>query len=94
MFSRNEKYGNALHLPYGSNVEFIKPVNKNNNGFWATLRELFTKTNSTHQDPLAQPIVEIDLDRSAIEQAVTMELRNENSAANENRQEWMTGKSA
>jgi len=94
MFSRNEKYGNALHLPYGSNVEVIKPVKNKDGGFLATLRAFFTTTNSTHQDPLAQPIVEIDLDRSAIEQAVTMELRNENSAANENRQEWMTGKSA
>ncbi|MCG8490961.1 MAG: hypothetical protein MI743_05040 [Sneathiellales bacterium] len=94
MFSRNEKYGNALHLPYGSNVKVFKPVNKENNGFWATLREFFNKTNSTHQDPLAQPIVEIDLDRSTIEQAVNMELRNANSAANENQQEMMTGKSA
>ncbi len=87
MFSRNEKYGNALHLPYG--FEAVKPHHMNTKA--ETKTDFFTKLMSFFLPASeAQSIVdlnqqlEMDFDRSFVNSAITSDLRNHESAANQN----------
>lgn len=92
MFSRNEKYGQALHLVYGFDRPAQKPVQNSNKGFVAAVKAFFSNTEKAHQDVTATTM--IDMDRSTIEQAVQSELRNTDAAANENQLEMIKGKIA
>ncbi len=94
MFSRNEKYGQALHLAYGFDTPAQKPVQNSNKGFVAAVKAFFSNTEKSHQDVTATTMIEMDMDRSTIEQAVQSELRNTDAAANENQLEMIKGKIA
>ncbi|MBL4908004.1 MAG: hypothetical protein JKX94_11175 [Sneathiella sp.] len=94
MFNRNEKYGQALHLAYGyeHNVAYRSTTPKN--GLLAKLKSAFAASTVSEQIENLNATVEIALDRKSIEQAVTAELRNSESAANENQLELIQGKIA
>ncbi|WP_415235876.1 hypothetical protein [Sneathiella sp.] len=94
MFSRNEKYGQALHLQYGFDFVAQDSQAKTKSGFWAMLKTFFHMNNSAETTQPSTGNVEVDLDRTTIEQAVKSELRNIDAAANENQQELFNGKIA
>ncbi|GLQ06017.1 hypothetical protein [Sneathiella chinensis] len=93
MFSRNEKYGQALHLPYGFDIPASKSV-KGTDGLFAKIRSFFTAGMNVNHVADLTPVVEVDLDRNVIEQAILTELRNTESAANENRLQGIKGRTA
>jgi len=84
MFSRNEKYGQALHLDYGYNIEksVMAPVAKD--GLWSMITSFFTTPKGQETSASSQNQMEFDLNREYIDQAVQQELRNPEAAANEN----------
>ncbi len=94
MFSRNEKYGQALHLQYGFGMEAQKPVQQSENSILAKLKAVFQSTDVTDLQTTAPTEIEIDLGRTSIEQAVQAELRNTDAAANENQLHVIEGKIA
>lgn len=87
MFSRNEKYGNALHLPYG--FEANKPqkpetAKETNTHFFKTLMSFFLPASDAQSLIDLNHQLEMDFDRNFVGQAITSELRNHESAANQN----------
>ncbi|WP_148301789.1 hypothetical protein [Sneathiella glossodoripedis] len=86
MFSRNEKYGKALHLAYGFEANKPSPVQRKRPGFFKSLRSFFTSSDTTVQGTHSADQLELDLDKAFISQAVQKELRNTDAAANENGQ--------
>ena len=91
MFSRNEKYGQALHLQYGFDTKATPRATAPKTGLISKLRAWFTPMDHAANKNLP---IEVTLDKNSIEQAVQMELRNTESAANENQLEMFKGKSA
>ncbi len=84
MFSRNEKYGQALHLQYGfdANTQSVAKVKRA--GFLSSLVSYFTAAKSAPAQTQTTDQLELDLDKAFISQAVHSELRNTEAAANEN----------
>ncbi|WP_169568462.1 hypothetical protein [Sneathiella limimaris] len=84
MFSRNEKYGQALHLQYGFDAMQAATAPKSNKGFFSKLADLFVTKSANVTSGTKDAQMEFAFDKDFIEQAVQSELRNTNSAANEN----------
>lgn len=94
MFSQNEKYGQALHLQYGFNTPAQMPVRAPKKNVLDMFKSAFLSKNSAEQTSFTNTTTEISLDKQTIEQAVIMELRNTDAAANENRLEIINDKIA
>jgi|GEM_PF-5645479 len=94
MFSQNEKYGQALNLHYGFNKPAQMPVRSNKSRLIDVLKSAFSSSLEVDQKTPLNTTAEFALDQLSIEQAVITELRNTNSAANENRLEIINGKIA
>ncbi|MEH6403033.1 MAG: hypothetical protein V7750_06645 [Sneathiella sp.] len=94
MFSQNEKYGQALNLHYGFNKPAQMPVRSNKSNLIGVLKSVFSKSNKADQTTSLNAMAENALDQQTIELAVFTELRNTNSAANENRLDIINGKIA
>lgn len=94
MFSRNEKYGHALHLQYGNGHNVACHIMPVTTGFLAKLKMVLSDMTVSTEIENLNDAIEIDLDRTTIEQAVLSELRNTESAANENQLELFEGKIA
>ena len=85
MFSRNEKYGQALHLQYGSKAAAQKSRMDVVPSVLARLTSyIVSAKNVTAAGSQTMPF-ETPLDEDFINQAVQCELRNTAAAANENR---------
>lgn len=84
MFSRNEKYGQALHLQYGFETFYKAPAKAPKKGFFASLISVLTSSNGNDTQTRNNDQLELALDKAFINQAVQNELRNTDTAANEN----------
>ncbi len=85
MFARNEKYGKALHLPYGFEaMEANKKSTAEKTTFFMKLMSYFLPASEVQSIVDVNHQLELDLDRGFLNQAVTNELRNHDSAANQN----------
>ena len=84
MFSRNEKYGQALHLDYGYNIAKSVTAPRAEGGLWSMITSFFTTPKGQETTAPSNAQMEFDLNRSFIDQAVQRELRNSDAAANEN----------
>ena len=84
MFSRNEKYGQALHLQYGYEAFYTAPVTAPRKGFFASLISFLTSSNVNDTQTQNNDQLELALDKAFINHAVQNELRNTDTAANEN----------
>jgi hypothetical protein len=84
MFSRNEKYGQALHLQYGFEANTHSAAKIKRAGFFSSLVSYFTAAKSAPSQTQTTNQLELDLDKAFITQAVHNELRNTDAAANEN----------
>ncbi len=85
MFSRNEKYGQALHLDYGYNIDKSASAPRAKDGLWSVITSFFTTTPKGQETSTpSNTQTEFDLNRTFIDQAVQQELRNPDAAANEN----------
>ena len=85
MFARNEKYGQALHLPYGFEaVNTQKKTQAEKTTFFMKLMSYFLPASDVQSIIDVNHQMELDLDRGFLNQAVTNELRNHDSAANQN----------
>jgi len=85
MFSRNEKYGNALHLPYGFEAnQPRKATAETKSHFFTKLMSVFLPASEAQSIVDLNQQLEMDLDRSFVDRAITSELRNHESAANQN----------
>lgn len=94
MFSQNEKYGHALHLQFGYGQNVTCQTMPVKTGFLAKLKTILSNMSMSNEIENLNDAIEIDLDRTTIEQAVLSELRNTESAANENQLELFEGKIA
>ena len=84
MFSRNEKYGQALHLDYGFNIKKSVTASSAKGGLWSMITSFFATPKGQETSASSHNQMEFDLDRECIDQAVRQELRNPEAAANEN----------
>lgn len=84
MFSRNEKYGQALHLVYGQDAAIPGRPAIQGEGIFARLKSVFAPANQHPQGMGMPDTVEVTLDRDTIRQAIDTELRNRDFAANQN----------
>ncbi len=94
MFSRNEKYGHALHLAYGYEQKAPYRSTSTKTGLLTKLKAFLIAPDVSQEIANLNSTIEIALDKTSIEQAVNMELRNTESAANENQLELFKGKIA
>ena len=94
MFSRNEKYGHALHLQYGHGHNVTCQTMPAKTGILAKLKMALSDLTVSNEIENLNDVIELDLDRTTIEQAIQSELRNHESAANENQLELFEGKTA
>jgi len=85
MFSRNEKYGQALHLQYGSKATARKSQMVRASSLLARVASyVVSATNVTAAGSQTMPS-DTPFDKDFINLAVQCELRNTAAAANENR---------
>ncbi len=94
MFSRIEKYGQALHLAYGYEQKAPCRSTNSNIGLMAKIKTFLIAPDASQQIANLNSTIEVALDKSSIEHAVNTELRNTESAANENQLELFKGKIA
>lgn len=91
MFSRNEKYGQALHLQYGSSNDGADLASLN--GYF-NASMLWQRILSFRDGNPNQNTVEIDLSNDASRQAAKCDHRINSAIANENEIERMSVKTA
>lgn len=84
MFSRNEKYGNALHLPYGFEASSTSTNKVDEKGFFQKVKAYFTNLSEIAIPNTEDAQLEFSFDKKFLEQSVSRDLRNTDAAANEN----------
>jgi hypothetical protein len=85
MFSRNEKYGQALHLPYGFETAKVSKKSTTKNTWLMKLVSFFSAASETEAFAGYYSKLEMKLDKDFLASAISSELKNRDAAANENR---------
>ena len=84
MFTRNEKYGQALHLQYGSTPNTVAKAVTSKTSIVESIRSLFNQRRNAIEVTEQNNCLDMAMDQTFIDRAVLQELRNTESAANEN----------
>ncbi|OUR79216.1 hypothetical protein A9Q83_05130 [Alphaproteobacteria bacterium 46_93_T64] len=84
MFTRNEKYGQALHLQYGNTTQAPMKKAAVKGSLVSNIISLFSITGEKPVLNEQNTPLEMTMDKTFIGQAVLHELRNTEAAANEN----------
>ncbi|MEH6475550.1 MAG: hypothetical protein V7727_07655 [Sneathiella sp.] len=84
MFTRNEKYGQALHLQYGSTPNTVVRAVANKTSIAKNIVSFFKSRRKANEITAETNCLDMTMDQAFINRAVLQELRNTDAAANEN----------